>query len=59
MKKAEKETTKKEDIVTADVVYDLESLFQMRFRDPNTGTILKVRKAFRPVGKLEFYQPEN
>lgn len=39
------------------VVYDLESLWEMKFRDPKTGEISMVRKAFKPRGKLEFYHP--
>ena len=40
------------------VVYDLESLWEMKFRDPVNGRIVKVRRAFKPRGKLEFYSPE-
>ena len=49
------EEQKKED---TNVVYDVNSLWNMRFRDPVTGTITMVRKAFKPRGKLEFYNPE-
>ena len=38
-------------------VYDLDALWNMKFRDPKTGVISKVRYAFKPRGKLEFYQP--
>ena len=41
------------------VVYDLNSLWSMKFRDPVDGTISMVRKAFKPRGKLEFYHPED
>jgi hypothetical protein len=40
-------------------VYDVNSLFEMRFRDPRDGTICMVRRAFKPRGKLEFYSPEK
>ena len=35
----------------------IEELFTMKFEGPE-GEILMVRKAFRPIGKLEVYQPE-
>ena len=41
------------------VVYDLDSLWEMKFRDPKTGAISMVRKAFKPRGKLEFYHPDQ
>lgn len=41
------------------LVYDLSSLWEMKFRDPMTGAMVMVRKAFKPRGKLEFYQPEK
>lgn len=46
---------------TADtsVVYDLNTLWEMKFRDPMTGEISMVRKAFKPRGKLELYHPEG
>lgn len=54
------EAPKKEESITdTSLVYDLESLWDMKFRDPASGAICKVRKAFKPRGKLEFYQPEE
>ena len=41
------------------VVYDLSTLWEMKFRDPMTGEISMVRKAFKPRGKLELYHPEE
>ena len=41
------------------VVYDLSSLWEMKFRDPITGELCMVRKAFKPRGKLELYRPEE
>lgn len=41
------------------LVYDLSSLYEMKFRDPVNGQIVMVRKAFKPRGKLEFYHPED
>lgn len=41
------------------LVYDLSSLFEMKFRDPLNGQIVMVRRAFKPRGKLEFYCPEE
>lgn len=41
------------------VVYDLESLWKMKFRDSRTGEISMVRYAFKPRGKLEFYHPDQ
>lgn len=41
------------------VVYDLNTLWEMKFRDPMTGEISMVRKAFKPRGKLELYHPED
>lgn len=35
-------------------VYDVEELYRMKFRT-KSGGIVKVRKAFKPRGKLEFY----
>lgn len=43
----------------SDLVYDLESLWKMRFRDPISGATCMVRKAFKPRGKLELYCPEK
>ena len=40
-------------------VYDLTTLFELRFRDPLNGATVKVRRAFKPRGKLEFYHPEE
>lgn len=37
-------------------VYEIEDLWKMKFRD-SEGTITMVRRAFKPRGKLEFYQP--
>ena len=45
-------------VVDNSVVYDLSSLWEMKFLDPVTGRIVMVRKAFKPRGKLEFYSPE-
>ena len=45
-------------VVDNSVVYDLSSLWEMKFRDPVTGRVVMVRKAFKPRGKLEFYSPE-
>ena len=44
--------------VDSSVVYDLRSLWEMKFIDPVTGKKVMVRKAFKPRGKLEFYSPE-
>ena len=41
------------------LVYDLSTLFEMKFRDPLNGQIVMVRRAFKPRGKLEFYCPEE
>ena len=38
-----------------DEIFDLEELWKMKFKDPASGQIVKVRKAFKPRGKLEFY----
>lgn len=48
-----------EEVAVIDVVYDLASLFEMKFRDPLNGQIVMVRRAFKPRGKLEFYCPEK
>lgn len=45
--------------VDSSVVYDLSSLWKMKFRDPITGELCMVRKAFKPRGKLELYRPEE
>jgi hypothetical protein len=58
-KKNEKQESKTEEQVDTSVVYDLNSLWEMKFRDPITGEISKVRKAFKPRGKLELYHPED
>ena len=50
------EVKKEEGITEPSKVYDLDALWEMKFRDHN-GTICMVRKAFKPRGKLEFYQP--
>ena len=42
-----------------DEIFELDELWKMKFRDPASGQIVKVRKAFKPRGKLEFYSPEN
>ena len=41
------------------VVYDLDTLWKLKFRDQKTGEISMVRKAFKPRGKLELYHPEG
>lgn len=41
------------------LVWDLSSLFEMKFRDPLNGQVVMVRRAFKPRGKLEFYCPEK
>lgn len=41
------------------VVYDLDNLWKMKFRNSRTGEISKVRYAFKPRGKLEFYNPDQ
>ena len=58
-KKNEKQETKTEEQVDTSVVYDLSTLWEMKFRDPMTGEISMVRKAFKPRGKLELYHPEE
>ncbi len=58
-KKNEKQETKTEEQVDTSVVYDLSTLWEMKFRDPMTGEISMVRKAFKPRGKLELYHPEG
>lgn len=40
-------------------VHDLNDLWTMQFRDPVSGEITMVRKAFKPRGKLELYHPEK
>ena len=40
-------------------VYDLESLWKMKFRNSKNGEISMVRYAFKPRGKLEFYNPQG
>ena len=55
----EEERMKTEEVQDTSVVYDLSSLWEMKFRDPMTGAVVMVRKAFKPRGKLEFYSPEN
>lgn len=52
------QATDQQTVVDNSVVYDLSSLWKMKFRDPVTGRIVMVRKAFKPRGKLEFYSPE-
>jgi len=56
-KKNEEIKKNEESKADTSVVYDLESLWEMKFRDPKTGATCMVRKAFKPRGKLEFYQP--
>lgn len=47
------ETEKKEPAGTVmEEIFPIEELYKMKFSGPN-GEILKVRKAFRPIGKLE------
>ena len=53
------EETAVEDHVDSTVVWDLSTLFEMKFLDPLNGQIVMVRRAFKPRGKLEFYCPEN
>ena len=47
------------EVVQETPVYDLDSLWAMRFRDPETGCKVAVRRAYKPRGKLEFYSPEE
>lgn len=42
--------------VPAVPIHDLEELWKMVFRD-GYGNLVKVRKAYKPRGKLEFYWP--
>lgn len=44
--------------VTVPDVFDLDELWKMKFVDPKTGEISMVRKAFKPRGKLELYNPD-
>lgn len=39
-------------------IYELEELYKMKFKDVNGATVM-VRKAYKPRGKLEFYQPRE
>lgn len=39
-------------------LFPIEELFNMKFIGPK-GKILKVRRAFRPLGKLELYTPRE
>ena len=45
--------------VDSSLVWDLSTLFEMKFMDPLNGQIVMVRRAFKPRGKLEFYCPEE
>ena len=56
---ADQNVVDKNYVEVADLVYDLESLWSMKFRDPMSGQICMVRKAFKPRGKLELYSPER
>ena len=60
-KKTEKEITEETEQKAPEIIEETklpkaEDLFSMKFEGPD-GEILMVRKAFRPVGKLEFYTP--
>ena len=39
-------------------LFPIEELFKMKFVGPK-GEILMIRRAFRPLGKLETYSPRN
>lgn len=52
------EVIKEESVKEPSAVYDLETLWEMKFKD-HTGAICMVRYAFKPRGKLEFYQPSE
>ena len=54
----EEQGTKIKDQAGNTEIFDLNELWTMKFRDPLTGEICMVRKAFKPRGKLEFYHPE-
>ena len=56
---AKEQVAKGKDQADTSVVYDLDTLWEMKFRDPMTGEISMVRKAFKPRGKLELYHPEG
>ena len=62
-KKNEEPVIEPEEVVhevrKTDPVYDLEALWSMKFLDPVTGSVLMVRKAYKPRGKLEFYTPSK
>ena len=55
----DKEEVEVENYTDTSVVYDLSTLFEMKFMDPLNGQIVMVRRAFKPRGKLEFYCPEE
>lgn len=56
---AKEQVAKGKNQADTSVVYDLDTLWEMKFRDPMTGEISMVRKAFKPRGKLELYHPEG
>ena len=39
-------------------IYTFEELFSMKFVD-GYGNVVMIRKAYKPRGKLEFYQPRS
>ena len=39
-------------------IYNLEDLYKMQFQDQH-GNLVMVRRAYKPRGKLEFYQPRQ
>lgn len=56
-----KEETKNidaEKVSLIDEVFDVSSIFEMKFLEPRTGEIVMVRRSYKPRGKLEFYKPE-
>lgn len=57
-RKTEQEPAAVEQPAVNTEVFELSELWEMKFRDPNSGSIVMVRRAFKPRGKLEFYQPE-
>ena len=44
------------EVISEEPIHDLEELWKMTFRD-GYGNLVKVRKAYKPRGKLEFYWP--
>ena len=55
----EERGSRSEEYVDSSIVYDLRTLWEMKFMDPISGEICMVRKAFKPRGKLELYHPEE